>query len=169
MEIHSACDSAHNVHPLTGQSHGAYTITVGKVDAHTAPFESYSAPEKGVQLSPMESEYTLLSRTAKRLSHWRQMAEDLGHPQSSPSTMLEDNNSAIKLAGSPAIPSKSSHIALKIHHVRHQLKTKEIFVRHQGTCDIVPDFMTKHVGPSRFLFSRHKILAPPPTTKNKPL
>ena len=159
VEIHSACDSAHNVHPLTGQSHGAYIITVGKVGAHTAPFESYSAPEKGVQLSPMESEYTLLSRTAKRLSHWRQMAEDLGHPQTTPSVMLEDNSSAIKLAEAPAIPSKSSHIALKIHHVRYQIKNKEISVRHQGTCDITPDFLTKHVGPSRFLFSRHKILA----------
>ena len=113
----------------------------------------------------MESEYTTLSRTAKRLSHWRQMAEDLGHPQPKPSIMLEDNNSAIKLAGAPAIPSKSSHIALKIHHVRHQLKTKQIAVQHQGTCDITSDFLTKHVGPSRFLFSRHKILATQITTK----
>ena len=166
VEIHTACDSAHNVHPSTGQSHGAYIITVGKVGAKTAPFETYSAAEKGVQLSPMESEYTLLSRTARRLSHWRQMAEDLGHPQPKPSIMLEDNSSAIKLAASPLIPSKSSHISLKIHHIRHQLKTNQIFVQHQGTCDMTPDFLTKHVGPSRFLFSRDKILAPSKTNNS---
>ena len=104
VEIHTASDSAHNVHPLTGQSHGAYIITVGKVGANSAPFDSYSAPEKGVQLSPMESEYVTLSRTAKRLTHWRQMAEDLGHPQSKPSIMLEDYSSAIKLTISPSVP-----------------------------------------------------------------
>jgi hypothetical protein len=160
VEIHTASDSAHNVHPLTGQSHGAYIITVGKVGANTAPFDTYSAPEKGVQLSPMESEYVTLSRTARKLTHWRQMAEDLGHPQLQPSIMLEDNSSAIKLTVSPSIPTKSNHIALKVHHVRHLWKSKQITPRHQGTCDITPDVLTKHVGPSRFLFSRHKILAP---------
>jgi hypothetical protein len=118
----------------------------------------------------MESEYVTLSRTARKLTHWRQMAEDLGHPQLQPSIMLEDNSSAIKLTVSPSIPTKSNHIALKVHHVRHLWKSKQITPRHQGTCDITPDFLTKHVGPSRFLFSRHKILAPPPIAfRNKNL
>ena len=67
VEIHSSSDCAHNVHPTTGQSHSAHTITVGSVGANTAPFLSYSAAEKGVSLSPTEGEYVSLSRAAKDL------------------------------------------------------------------------------------------------------
>ena len=161
VEIHSASDCAHNVH-TGGQSHGAYTLTVGKVGANTAPFLHYSAKEKGVSLSPTEGEYTILSKTAKVLIHYRQFATDLGYPQPSPSIMLEDNNSAIKLVTTPLIPAKSRHIDLKFHHIRWAHKTNQILPQHQGTQDIVPDAATKHVGPSRFLFFRHQIFKGPP-------
>lgn len=167
VEIHSASDCAHNVHP-NGQSHGAYLLTVGKVGATTAPFLSYSAAEKGVSLSPTEGEYVTLSKTAKTLIHFRQFATDLGFPQLTPSTMLEDNASSIHLTTAPLIPSKSRHIALKYHHVRWAYKTKQILPRHQGTNDIVPDAATKHVGPSRFLYFRHQVFHPfDPSSKSK--
>ena len=156
MEIHSASDCAHNVH-TGGQSHGAYTLTVGGVGANTAPFLHYSAKEKGVSLSPMEGEYTTLSKTAKTLIHYRQFAADLGFVQTAPSIMLEDNNSSIKLVTTPLIPAKSRHIDLKFHHIRWAHQTKQILPQHQGSHDIVPDAATKHVGPSRFLFFRQQM------------
>lgn len=159
VELHSASDCAHNVHP-NGQSHGAYLLTVGKVGATTAPFLSYSAAEKGVSLSPTEGEYVTLSKTAKALIHYRQFAADLGFPQSLPSIMLEDNASSIHLTTAPLIPSKSRHIALKHHHVRWAFQTKQIIPQHQGTNDIVPDAATKHVGPSRFLYFRQQVFHP---------
>ena len=162
VELHSSSDCAHNVHP-GGHSHGAFTITVGKPGASTAPFLVYSAAEKGVSLSPTEAEYVLLSRTAKSLIHFRQFAEDLGFPQPLPSIMLEDNASAIKLATTPLIPAKSRHIALKEHHVRWAFKTNQIQPQHQGSCDIVPDAATKYVGPSRFLYFRNQVFQPPAT------
>jgi len=167
VELHSSSDCAHNVH-IGGQSHGAYNITVGKPGATTAPFLSYSAAEKGVSLSPTEGEYVLLSKTSKALIHYRQFAEDLGFPQTSPSVMLEDNASAIKLSTTPLIPSKSRHIALKEHHVRWAFKTNQILPQHQGSCDIVPDAATKYVGPSRFLYFRNQIFQPPPNHTIKP-
>jgi len=163
VELHSASDCAHNVHP-NGQSHGAFLLTVGRVGATTAPFLFYSAAEKGVSLSPTEGEYVTLSKTAKSLIHFRQFAEDLGYPQPHPSIMLEDNASAIKLTTAPLIPSKSRHIALKHHHVRWACKTKQIRPQHQGSADIVPDAATKHVGPSRFLYFRHQVFQPSPTS-----
>jgi hypothetical protein len=156
VQIHSASDCAHNVH-TGGQSHGAYTLTVGGVGANTAPFLHYSAKEKGVSLSPMEGEYTTLSKTAKTLIHYRQFAADLGFVQTAPSIMLEDNNSSIKLVTTPLIPAKSRHIDLKFHHIRWAHQTKQILPQHQGSQDIVPDAATKHVGPSRFLFFRQQM------------
>jgi len=171
VEIHSASDMAHNVYKEDGRSHGAYTLTVGKVGAQTAPFLSYSSKEKGVSLSPAEGEYVTLSRTAKPLIHYRQFATDLGYPQLQPSIMLEDNASAIKLTTTPIIPSKSRHIDLKHHHVRWAYQTKQILPQHQGTNDIVPDALTKHVGPSRFLYFRHQVFQPrtPRTFRTKNL
>jgi hypothetical protein len=109
-----------------------------------------------------------LSKTSKALIHYRQFAEDLGFPQTSPSVMLEDNASAIKLSTTPLIPSKSRHIALKEHHVRWAFKTNQILPQHQGSCDIVPDAATKYVGPSRFLYFRNQIFQPPPNHTIKP-
>jgi len=162
VELHSASDCAHNVHP-EGHSHGAFILTVGKVGATTAPFLSFSAAERGVSLSPSEGEYVTLSQTAKALLHYRQFAEDLGFPQPNPSVMLEDNSSSINLTTAPLIPSKSRHIALKHHYVRWAFKTKQITPRHQGSVDIVPDALTKHVGPSRYLYFRKQIFHPPTT------
>ena len=151
---------------MTGQSHSAHTITVGSVGANTAPFLSYSAAEKGVSLSPTEGEYVSLSRAAKDLLHYRQFARDLGYPQTKPSIMLTDNTSSIKLTKAPLIPSKSRYIDLKHHHVRWAHKTNQILPQHQGTHDIVPDALTKHVGPSRFLYFRHQVLKPYSTPEN---
>ena len=162
VEIHSASDCAHNVHP-DGQSHGAYQITIGKPGATTSPFCTYSAKEKGVSLHPHEGEYVILSRTAKQLIHWRQFAEDLGFPQKNPSVMLTDNSTSINLTKAPLIPAKSRHIALKHHHIRWAYKSNQIIPQHQGTNDIIPDAATKHVGPSRFLYFRKQLFHPPPS------
>jgi hypothetical protein len=162
VEITSSSDCAHNVH-TNGQSHSAYTLTVGKVGATSAPFLSYSAAEKGVSLSPMEGEYVTLSKTAKQLIHYRQFATDLGYPQLHASTMLTDNASSLHLTSSPLIPAKSRHIALKHHHVRWAFKTNQIRPQHQGSADIVPDALTKHVGPSRFLYFRQQVFQTPPS------
>ena len=138
----------------------AGAIIVGKVGARTSPCITYSAPLKGIPLSPTEAEYTNNSKTAKIISHYRQHAADLGHPQPQPTTMLTDNASAIKLTLAPQIPTKSNHMNLKYYHILDLHKTKQIQLQHQGTCDIITDGMAKHVGPSRFLWCRDKLFTP---------
>ena len=162
VSIHSASDYSHNVH-TDGKGHQAFALTVGKVGAPSAPFLFHSAKEPGPSLSPCEGEYVTLSKTAQQLVHYRQFAADLGYTDqlSQPSIMLEDNDSARKLTTAPLIPSKSRHIALKEHHIRHLHAIKAITVIHQGSHDIVPDAATKHVGPSRFLYFRSQVFQGP--------
>lgn len=157
VEVGSTSDSAHNTDPTTGASQNAYTLTCGRPGAITSPFLAHSASDStggSLPLSPMEAEYTTLSMTAKQLVHYRQFAEDLGFPQTRPSVMLEDNDSAIKLANSPQIPARSRHINLRFHHIRREIQRKIIETRHQGTNDIASDGMTKVTSPSRFLYNR---------------
>jgi len=160
VELHTSTDSAHNTDETTGGSHNAFTITVGTPGAKTSPFQAHSSSDLtggSIPLSPMESEYVALSLTAKTLAHYRQFAADLGFTQHSPSIMLEDNDSAIKLANSPQIPAKSRHINLRFHHVRHEIQRNQIQPRHQGTHDIVTDGLTKVTSPSRFLYNRSQL------------
>lgn len=158
VEISSASDSAHNVHPATSKSHSAYTLTVGPPNANTSPFLSYSKAESScIPLSPAESEYASMSRSAKPLMHFRDFHTDLGFSPKSPSKMLADNLSAIKLVRAPQVPPKSRHIRLPFHHIRDLYKTGQIEFVHQGGMDLVPDVLTKDTGPSRFLYFRDKL------------
>ena len=158
VEISSASDAAHNVHPATGRSHSAYTLTVGPPNANTSPFLSYSKAEAScIPLSPAESEYATMSRSAKPLMHFRDFHTDLGFSPKSPSKMLADNLSAIKLVQAPQVPPKSRHIRLPFHHIRDLYKTGQIEFVHQGGMDLAPDVLTKDTGPSRFLYFRDKL------------
>jgi hypothetical protein len=155
VEVSGASDASHNCHPNTSRSQSAYTLTVGPPNACTAPFLSYSKAESScIPLSPMEAEYSTMSRAAKPLVHYRDFLRDLGFPQTTPSKLLADNQSAIKLVQAPLVPSKSRHIRLPMHHIRDLFNTREITPAHERGNDLVPDVMTKDTGPSRFLYFR---------------
>ncbi len=154
VEISASTDVAFNVDSSTGGSRNAHTLQVGRPGAHTSPFLAYSAVDSTISLSPAEAEYISASHTAKQLLYWRQFAEDLGFPQNHPSVILEDNASAIKLANSPQIPTKSRHIALKFHHIRDLVRRKVIELRHCTTQKMVTDSMTKVTPPPLFLYNR---------------
>jgi hypothetical protein len=102
----------------------------------------------------MEAEYSTMSRAAKPLVHYRDFLRDLGFPQTTPSKLLADNQSAIKLVQAPLVPSKSRHIRLPMHHIRDLFNTREITPAHERGNDLVPGVMTKDTGPSRFLYFR---------------
>jgi hypothetical protein len=157
VEVSASTDVAFNVDSSTGGSRNAHTLQVGIPGARTSPFISHSAVDSTISLSPAEAEYISASLTAKQLLYWRQFAEDLGFPQNRPSTILEDNASAIKLAISPQIPTKSRHIALKFHHIRDLIRRKVIELRHCITQKMVTDSMTKVTPPPLFLFNRSNI------------
>jgi folate-dependent phosphoribosylglycinamide formyltransferase PurN len=75
-----------------------------------------------------------------------------------PTTIYEDNKSAIKLTEAPAVTRKSRHIFIQHHYIRWLHQAKHIALQHQGTHDIVPDGLTKYTSPSAFPFFRARIL-----------
>ena len=155
VTIYAAADSSHACHP-DGHSHSAYTIQIGTTNA---PFVVHSSAETaGIALSPCEAEYLALGRCAKDVTFFRQFASDLGFPQHSPTTILEDNQPAINLTTASQVTRRSRHIALKSHYVRYLYKTKQIAPKHIGTHDMIADGLTKTLSPSQFLWFRSKLL-----------
>lgn len=152
VELSASVDVAFNVE--NGRSRNAHAIKVGSPYAKTSPFVTHSALGSTIALSPAEAEYIAASDTSKKLLYYIQLAEELGFPQTKPSIILEDNASAIKLANSPLIPTKSRHIALKFHHIRDLINRKIVTFHHCITQKMVTDSMTKITPPPLFLYNR---------------
>jgi len=158
--ITGAADTSHGCHITDGKSHTAYIICIG---TENAPFSAYSSAEPaGISVSPCESEYVGLSRLALSVVFFRAFAASLGFPQNSPSTLYEDNKSSINLVTTPELPKRSRHILQRHHVIRAMYLTRQINPVHQGTHDIIPDGMTKTLGPAAFLYFRSRLMRTPP-------
>ena len=159
--ITGAADTSHACHAADGKSHSAYIICIG---TDNAPFSSYSSAEPAsIAGSPCESEYVGLSRLAQSTVFFRKFAISLGFPQPEPSTLFEDNKSAINLTVTPELPRRSRHILQRHHVLRALYLTRQIVPVHQGTHDIIPDGMTKTLGVSAFLYFRFRLMRSYPT------
>ena len=156
VTITGSSDSSHACHKATGQSHSAHILSVG---FENAPFSTYSSAEpSSISVSPCESEYVCLSRLALNTIFFRKFAISLGYPQNNPSILKQDNKSAINLVQAPELPRRSKHILQRHHVIRFLFATKQILPTFEGTHDIIPDGMTKTLGPSAFLYFRDKLM-----------
>ena len=154
--ITGSSDSSHACHKDTGQSHSAHILSIG---FDNAPFLTYSSAEpSSISGSPCESEYVCLSRLASDAIFFRKFAVSLGFPQDSPTVLKQDNKSAINLVKAPELPRRSRHILQRHHIIRFLFVTKQILPIFEGTHDIIPDGMTKTLGPSAFLYFRDKLM-----------
>lgn len=161
--ITASVDSSHAAHSADGRSHSGYTLTVG---TDNAPFLSYSGAESsGIGLSPHDSEYMAFTRCTRQVMYYRQFAAELGYPQHSPTVILEDSRTAINLVTAPSVSRKSRHIQQKEHYCRYCYRLGEIDPQHCGTHDMVPDGLTKTLGPTEFSFFRHRLFRPFSTFK----
>ncbi|GBN12713.1 Retrovirus-related Pol polyprotein from transposon TNT 1-94 [Araneus ventricosus] len=76
-----------------------------------------------VALSSTEAEYVSAANTAQVVVWLINLTKDLDLPQSLPVTIYEDNQSCIKLSQSDKHHSRTKHIDVKFHHIRHLRET----------------------------------------------
>jgi hypothetical protein len=73
----------------------------------------------------------------------RRILADIGQTQTSPTTIREDNQGAIKLASNPVFHARTKHIDVKFHYVRQEIQRKEIALEYCPTTDNIADMLTK--------------------------
>jgi hypothetical protein len=164
VTLTASADSAHAVYPTTGRSQSSHTLTIG---APSAPFLTHAGPESTcIPLSPMEAEYVSLARTCKPILYYRQYVSELapGFPQTTPTPIKQDNQSAINLTISPQIPTKSRYISLRHHFIRDLFQRKIIIPIHENTHDMQCDVMTKYTAPSKFYYDRAQLFNAAPAS-----
>ena len=156
IRIEGASDVGHAVHPHSGASQIAYQLSIGETNA---PFQTGCFAEKGViSPDPTSAEYYGLQYVAKKILYWRQLAEWLGCPQTEPSVIRQDNNSAINLTVAPQLTRSSRFINIRHHYIRSLYKAKLIRPVYTNTNSLgAIDMHTKSTSVSKdnqFLYNR---------------
>lgn len=94
-------------------------------------------------LSSAESEYAALSRAGKECISARVTLTNLKQAQELPLRLNSDSQSAIALASSEKFHSRTRHIEVAQHFIRHLVKTGQIKLNYVSTEDNVSDVLTK--------------------------
>ena len=91
----------------------------------------------------MEAEYMALCHATKEAIWLCSLSTDLKYPLSNPTTISNDNQSAIAYAHDDQFHTRSKHIDIKHHFVRERIILKEIQVPHCASEDNCADLLTK--------------------------
>jgi hypothetical protein len=103
-----------------------------------------------VALSTAEAEYIALSSAAQEVVWMRELSADLRNPQSQPTLIWEDNQSAISIAKNPQFHGRTKHFNIKYHFIREQVSNGKICLQYYPTEDMLADLLTKGIGPEKF-------------------
>jgi hypothetical protein len=103
-----------------------------------------SRRQQTVALSTTEAEYMSLSSCTQEAMWLKQLQEELWpHLVTAPMTILCDNQSAIRLAGTENYHSRTKHIDIRHHFVRDKVRLKKIVIEYIQTSEMVADALTK--------------------------
>ncbi|XP_071637520.1 uncharacterized protein [Temnothorax longispinosus] len=87
-----------------------------------------SRRQKMVTLSTTKAEYVAASSAAKEAVWLRHLLCEIGHRCENATTLIVDNQSAIKLAKNPEFHERTKHIDVRCHHIREMIENGEIKV-----------------------------------------
>jgi hypothetical protein len=86
-----------------------------------------------VSLSSTEADYVAACAATKTVIWFRQLLDDIGWEQKSPTTLLCDNQGANSLVKNSGHKARSKHIDVKYHHIRNMVKEGVIHIQYIHT------------------------------------
>lgn len=87
---------------------------------------------------------------------------DFGNPPKKPTTIFEDNQSAIAMSHNPQFHGRAKHIDIKHHFIREQVASKNISLEYCPTKEMAADIFTKGLAREQFCTLRNKVGVVPP-------
>ena len=115
-----------------------------------APITWKSKLQSTVALSSCEAEYMALTAAAQEAMYLRKLSLDFGLMIDKPTTIYEDNKSAIMMSNNPSMHKASKHIDLKYHFVREAIEANIIKLEYVETKKQKADGFTKALAISKF-------------------
>jgi hypothetical protein len=99
-----------------------------------------------VALSTMESEYVALTEAAKEAAFLRKLLNSINLPQTNPTLILTDSESALKNVKNNVNHSRSKHIDTRHHYIRLAYNSGQVDIRHIPAASQTADILTKPLG-----------------------
>ena len=103
-----------------------------------------------VALSTAEAEYMALACTAQEAVWMRELNIDMNNKLNEPTTIYEDNQSAICMAKNPQFHGRVKHIGIKYHFIREQVNAGSVKLEYCRTEDMIADMFTKGLTQEKF-------------------
>ena len=97
-----------------------------------------SKKQSAIALSSTEAEYIALAHAAQEAVWLRTLLHELGFQGPSPTTIFEDNQSAIALTKNPVFHPRTKHVRIKYHFIRDKVDTHEIRLEYLALTKALP-------------------------------
>jgi hypothetical protein len=114
-----------------------------------SPIEWSSKRQPTVALSTTEAEYRVLSKAAKDIVHLRRLLTELKVCDTTPTPLLSDNQSCIKLVANPILHAWTKHIEIEYHFICKKTIAGDVNVSYIRTSDQPVDVLIKPLTSSR--------------------
>ena len=128
-----------------GDSDTARSTSGTIVTLYGGPVIWSSRLQRCVALSTTESEYLSIGDGVKDVLWLRGLLFEFGFPREEPTTVYNDNTSAIKLVKNPEFHQRTKHINVKYHFIREKQEDKQIKVKYLETGKQPADMLTKNL------------------------
>lgn len=98
---------------------------------------------------PPEAEYVSAVSLGQEVLWLRNLLEEIGYEQKSPSTLHIDNQSALSVAKNPEHHGRVKHLDLRFYWLRDEVARHRLQVQYLPTDDMPADALTKPLGRER--------------------
>ena len=106
-----------------------------------------SKKQSCVATSTTHAEYIALYTVTKEVIWCRRLLADLGFPQTAPTVIYTDSQSALRLAMNPEYHAQTKHIDIKYHYTREQILLQSIQLQYVNMHAQIADILTKPLTP----------------------
>ena len=152
----AAADASYAADPITRRSHGGYITYL-----NGGPISWKSGLQKLVCLSSAESEFVALTSCIVEVRYLRMLLDGLHLPQTSPTTILEDNRAAIIIAeGTVSGGGRAKHIDVRYKHAAESVRNGICTIRYIASAWNFADILTKPLAPTKFQTMRLLCITP---------
>lgn len=154
IELIAHADASYNPLGSEGQSHTGYCFSL-----NNGAFHGSSTRQSIVALSSAEAEYCAIHSATLEITYLRDIIRDLGIIIDKPTTIFNDNKTAICWCNDQDNIRATKHIDLRLHYTRELIDNRTIEVKYLPTGSMIADILTKTLNTTTFCSLRTLLLS----------